>query len=609
MTTSPVAQADDAPQNDRNALDIAWDLEPLVEGGGETAVHEMLDEAARRADALLTMRGQLGALDAPGLATLVRELALITEIIGRAGSYAGLRFTIDTTDPTRGALMASVEERSTAIGNQLLFIDLEWAALSDEHVEPLLTAPELGFCAHHLRSVRRYRPHLLSEPEEKVMADKAVTGRSAWTRLFSELTSSITVDLGGASLPLEQALSQLQSPDRGVRQAAAGAVTAGLEPGLRTRAFVFNTLLADKATDDRLRSYGTWISSRNLDNEASDESVTALVAAVVGRYDIPQRWYKLKAQLLGLDRLADYDRMASVADVDEEFGWAEGSRLVLDAYASFSPELADVARRFIDEHWIDAPMRPGKRPGAFCAYTVPSHHPYLLLNWTARRRDVLTLAHELGHGIHAYLARGQVVFQQSTPLTLAETASVFGETVTFGRLLAHTTDPAARLALIAESLEGQIATVFRQIAMNRFEHAVHTERREVGELSVERFGELWADTQTAMLGDAVEVTEGYRTWWSYIPHFIGTPGYVYAYAFGQLLALSVYRRYEDEGEGFVPAYLEMLARGGSETPESLGKIVGVDLGDHTFWDGGLAIIDEQLTAAEAAAVEAGRIRR
>ncbi len=252
-------------------------------------------------------------------------------------------------------------------------------------------------------------------------------------------------------------------------------------------------------------------------------------------------------------------------------------------------------------------MRPGKRPGAFCAYTVPSLHPYVLLNWTGRRRDVLTLAHELGHGAHAYLAREQGVFHQSTPLTLAETASVFGETVTFGRLLADTTDPDARLALLAESLEGQIATVFRQIAMNRFEDQVHTARREEGELSVDRFGECWIETQADMLGDAVELTPGYRSWWSYIPHFIGTPGYVYAYAYGQLLALSVYREYERQGAAFVPAYLELLAKGGSDTPEALGRIVGVDLADPGFWDGGLAIVEEQLAAAEQAATAAGRL--
>jgi oligoendopeptidase F len=593
--------------DDLTAADVAWDVEPLVDGRGDDGVNAMLDDAAARVDALSVYRGKVAELDAAALAAVMEQVAAVTDIVGRVGSYAGLRFSVDTTDPERGALLARVEERGTAIGNELLFLELEWAELPDEHVERLLASDALDFCRHYLASVRRYRPHLLSEPEERLMAEKAVTGRSAWARLFSELTSTITVDLDGGSVSLEEGLSRLQAPDRDVRRAAASAVTEALAPGLRTRAFVFNTLLADKAADDRIRHYDGWLASRNLDNEASDESVQALVEAVVKRYDIPQRWYALKAQLLGVDRIADYDRMASVADAESQFGWTEARELVLDAYSSFSPELADVAHNFFEQQWIDAPVRPGKRPGAFCAYTVPSHHPYLLLNWTARRRDVLTLAHELGHGLHAYLARGQGIFHQTTPLTLAETASVFGETVTFGRLLDSTADPTARFALLAESLEGQIATVFRQVAMNRFEDAVHNERRDGGELSVDQFGELWAGTQADMLGDAVEITDGYRTWWSYIPHFIGTPGYVYAYAYGQLLALSVYRQYEQRGADFVPSYLEMLSRGGSDTPEALGRIVGVDLADPAFWDGGLAIVEEQLVAAESAAREAGRL--
>ena len=378
-----------------------------------------------------------------------------------------------------------------------------------------------------------------------------------------------------------------------------------LEPGIRSRAFVFNTLLADKATDDRLRGYPAWVASRNLANEASDESVQAVVDAVVARYDIPRRWYGLKSDILG-HPLADYDRGASIAESETMIGWTEARDLVLDAYASFSGELADVARRFFEESWIDAPVRPGKRPGAFCHYTVPPHHPHVLLTCTGRQRDVLTLAHELGHGLHGYLSREQGVFHQWTPLTLAETASVFGETVTFGRLLEETTDPGDRLALLAAEVEGSIATVFRQVSMNRFEHAVHTERREVGELSVERFNELWAGTQTDLFGDSVEVTEGYRSWWSYIPHFIATPGYVYAYAYGQLLALSVYARYEERGADFVPAYLELLASGGSMPPEELGRIVDCDLADPGFWDAGLEIVSRQVDHAEEAATAAGR---
>jgi oligoendopeptidase F len=385
---------------------------------------------------------------------------------------------------------------------------------------------------------------------------------------------------------------------------AAEAVTAALQPGLRTRAYVYNTLLADKATDDRLRHYPNWISSRNLANEASDESVQALLDAVQRRYELPRRWYRLKAKLLGLDRLADYDRSAAVTTDEASVPWAEAKAVVLESYAAFSPELGSMAQRFFAAPWIDGPPRPDKRPGAFCAYTVPSVHPYLLLNYTHRRRDVLVLAHELGHGVHAALAAPQGVFHQATPLTLAETASVFGEAMTFESLLDRAPDAESRLSLLAESLEGAIATVFRQTAMNRFEDRVHTSRRAEGELSVDRFGDLWAETQTDLLGDAVELTEGYRAWWSYVPHFIATPGYVYAYAYGQLLALSIYRRWKDEGAAFVPSYVELLAAGGSRPPEALGEIVGVDLADPGFWDTGLDLIEEQLREAEDAAREA-----
>jgi oligoendopeptidase F len=596
-----------APDPDLTAADVAWDLEPLVDGEGPEGVAALMaagEAAAERVEAYL---GRIAELSATELAEVMGAMADMNDAVGRAGSYVSLRFSVDTSDPERGAAMQRFQEEATAIGTRVLFLELEWAEVDDDRAAELLASPELDFCRYHLESARRYRPHLLTEPEEKVLTEKHVTGSSAWSRLFDELTSAIVVDLPDGPTSLEQGLSRLGSPDPEARRAAAEAVTVGLAPGLRTRAFVFNTLMADKATDDRLRHYDSWIASRNLSNQASDESVQALVDSVVARYDIPQRWYRLKAQMLGVDRIADHDRMASVAEAEQEFGWSEATEIVLDAYGSFSDELADVVRTFIDRSWIDAPVRPGKRPGAFCAYTVPSAHPFLLLNWTSRRRDVLTLAHELGHGLHAYLAREQGIFHQTTPLTLAETASVFGETVTFGRLLADTTDPAARLALLAESLEGQIATVFRQVAMNRFEDAVHTHRREVGELSVDDFGDAWERTQTAMLGDAVEITPGYRTWWSYIPHFIGSPGYVYAYAYGQLLALAVYARYEAEGAAFVPAYLDLLRAGGSMEPEALGRLVGVDLADPGFWDGGLAIIDGQLAAAEAAARDAGRL--
>ncbi len=603
MTTTDTT----APDPDTTAADVAWDLEPLLDGA---TVEELLDRADGLAASLANLQGTVAELSSEALAEAMARFAELAELQGRVGNYVMLRLTEDVQDPERGAALMVVEERSAAMAAQLVFFDLEWAALPDERAEELLADPRLDFCAHHLRSARRYRDHLLSEPQERVLAEFEPSGTSAWVRLFNDLTSAVQVELPGSlggTVGLEQGLSLLQHPDREVRATAAAAVTQGLAPGLRTRGYVFNTLLLDKATDDRLRGYPSWVSARNLANEASDDSVRALVDAVVERYDIPQRWYALKARVLGLDRLADYDRMASVAEDESTIGWAEATDLVLDAYDRFSPELAGIARRFVDERWIDAPVRPGKQPGAFCAYTVPSHHPYVMLNWTSRNRDVLTLAHELGHGVHAYLSREQGVFHQSTPLTLAETASVFGETMTNAALLERIDDPDARFALMAASLEDSIATVFRQVAMNRFEDAVHTARRDEGELSTDRFGELWGATQRQMLGDAVELTDGYLTWWSYIPHFIGTPGYVYAYAYGQLLALSVYARYTERGDSFVPAYLELLRSGGSAEPEELGRIVDCDLGDPAFWSAGLQLIDDQLATATDAAREAGRI--
>jgi oligoendopeptidase F len=580
----------------------AWDLDPLVDGRGAAGARAQLSEARERARALAERHaGKVGELDRDGLLAAMRELEGIQELIGRAGTYAGLRFSCDTADPENGALMQEVQERATEIETMLLFFELEWAALADERVDELLADERLSFCAHYLRTARRYREHLLSEPEEKILAEKAVTGSSAWSRLFDELTSAIEVQLDGETVALDVALSRLVLPDRDLRRATAEAVTEALAPGLRTRAFLFNTLLADKAIDDRLRSYPSWLAARNLSNEASDESVAALIEAVRARYELPRRWYRLKAKLLGIDKLVDYDRMASVTSDEATYSFAQARELVLDCYSSFSPRLGHVAKRFFDGRYIDAPVRPSKRGGAFCASAVPSAHPYVMLNFTSRRRDVLTLAHELGHGVHFALAAEQGVFHQGTPLTLAETASVFGETIVFGRLLEEDSSPASRLALLAENIEGALATVFRQVAMNRFEDLVHGDRREQGELSVERFAELWAQSQGEMFGDSVQITEGYRSWWSYIPHFIGSPGYVYAYAYGQLLALSVYQQYERQGEELVPRYLEMLAAGGSRSPEELGKIVGIDLADPGFWDAGLVLVERQLQAAEAAA--------
>jgi oligoendopeptidase F len=584
---------------DPELLQTAWDLSPLVDGDDDAGVQRLLDEGSARARTFAQRHaGKVAELDSDGLRAAMHELETINELVGKAASYASLKFSTDTADPVRGALLQAMQERATEIETQLLFFELEWAALEDEQADRLLDGEDLDFCRHHLRSVRRYRPHLLTEPEEKILAEKSISSQAAWGRLFGELVSSLRVTLDEEEIPLDVALSRLQAVDRDVRRTAAQGVTATLEPGLRTRGFIYNTLVHDKSVEDRLRRYPHWLAARNLANEASDESVMALIEAVRSRYDIPQRWYRLKAKLLGVDRLADYDRAAPLLTEDLTFSFGEARELVLDTYDAFSPEAGRVVRRFFDERWVDAPVRPHKRGGAFCAYTVPSVHPYVLLNFTARRRDVLTMAHELGHGLHAALAQPRGVFHQSTPLTLAETASVFGETLVFGRLLDAVKDDEQRLGLLAERIDGAIATVFRQMAMNRFEHLVHTGRRADGELSTDRLNELWVNSQAELFGDSVEITDGYRMWWSYVPHFINTPGYVYAYAYGQLLALSAYGRYREQGDSFVPKYLELLSAGGSRNPEELAAIIGIDLGDPGFWDAGLKLVEEQLSAAE-----------
>jgi oligoendopeptidase F len=603
MTETIVEQRDEALESAR------WDLQPLVEGRGAEGVVDLLDEAQVLADAFAERyRGRVADLDAGEMAAAMRELEQISDKVGRAASYAALDFSVDTQDPARGALMQQAQERGAAIQTALLFFDLEWNQADDAHAEAVLASDELAFCRHYLRTIRRYRPHQLSEAEERIATELDVTGRSAFKRLFTEQVGALTVELlEEGEVPLMQALSLLQGPDREKRRTAAEGVTESLQPGLRTRAFIMNTLLADKATKDRLRSYEHWLASRNLANEASDESVQALVDAVVSRYELARRWYRLKAKLLGLDRLAFYDRMAPVSDVEQPMPYLDARDLVLDCYRSFSPEMGDVAAEFFEGAYIDAPPEPGKRGGAFCSYTVPSAHPYVLLNHTGRMGDALTMAHELGHGVHAALARPRGIFEFTTPLTVAETASIVGETIVLERLLGQAPDAATRLSLLAESLDGLVAAVFRQIAMNRFEHRVHTARREEGELAVEQINATWLETQADLLGDSVEPSDDYGTWWSYVPHFVDTPGYVYAYAYGNLLALSVYRRYEEEGMAFVPSYLDLLRAGGSMPPEDLGRIVGVDLTDPGFWSSGLDLIERQLEAAEQAAAEASRI--
>jgi oligoendopeptidase F len=587
------------------AEDVAWDLSDLYESGEDPRIEQDVQETDSAAAAFRERYyGRVAELSAAELREAIEERERIESTFTRAIYYAHLWFSTDMNDSERGALVARLTEKGAMIDTQLLFFGLEIAALEDDQAEALIGSDELEGWRHWLRTIRKFRPYVLTEPEEKILTEKSVSGFAAWDRLYDELLGAIKVDLDGEIIGFEEAMAKLYSPDRDLRRRASEAVTVSLGPGLKTRAYVFNTIAVDKSIDDRLRGYATWISSRNLSNDTTDEAVQALIDAVTGRYDVVQRYYTLKARLLGINRLSFYDRMAPLGDDPTHVGWSEASDLVLGAFSDFSSETGDIVERFFRESWIDAPPRDGKRPGAFCATNVPGVHPYVFMNYTGDRRSVLTLAHELGHGLHGYLAAPLGLFNASSPLTTAETASVFGEALTFKRLLALEEDPHKRLNLLAGRIEDSIATVFRQVAMNRFEDGVHTVRRDEGELSPEKFEEVWLRTQTDMFGDSVDV-DGYATWWSYIPHFIGTPGYVYAYSYGFLFALSIFRKYELEGDSLVEPYLDVLRAGGSRPPEELAEMVGLDLTDPKIWDAGIDALAAELDEAEALAGEIG----
>lgn len=587
------------------AEEVAWDLSDLYDGGDDPRLESDVREAEGAADAFRERyHGAVAGLDAAALAEAIDELERIESVVTRAFYFAHLWFSTDMADPPRGALVARLTEQAAALDTKLLFFNLELAALDDERAAELAADPALENRRHWLESVRKFRPYLLTEPEERIFTEKSVSGVSAWARLYEELLGALRVSIDGDEVGLDEAMAKLYSPDRTERSRAAEAVTEALGPGLRTRTYIFNTVVLDKSIDDRLRGYETWITSRNLANDTTDEAVEALVQAAVSRYDVVQRYYRLKAKMLGVDRLAFYDRMAPIDKDTTPVAWGEARELVVEAYADFSGEVGDIVERFFRESWIDAPVRQNKNTGAFCATNVPGGHPYVLMNFTGDRRSVLTLAHELGHGLHGVLAGPLGLFNARTPLTTAETASVFGEALTFRRLLGLEDDPLKRLNLLAGRIEDSIATVFRQIAMNRFEDAAHTERREQGELSIERIEELWLETQRQLFDDSVD-TDGYGTWWSYIPHFLGTPGYVYAYAYGFLFSLAIFRKYEVEGESMVEPYLDLLRAGGSRPPEELARMVGLDLSDPGIWASGIDALEAELDEAERLAAEIG----
>ncbi|WP_425500657.1 M3 family oligoendopeptidase [Roseospira navarrensis] len=570
-----------------------WDLSDLYRGADDPALVADRDRADAEARAFRERyMGAVSDLDGEGLGAAIAEYERISETLYRLMSFAQLRHATAQTDAEVGRFYQGMHEAVTEISSHLLFFTLEINQLDDDALAARLKAPAAAAYAPWLRDLRMFRDHELPEAMERLLHEKDVASRSAWVRLFDETLAHMRFDIDGQSRTVTEALDQLSDSDRARRETAAKAVGKGLSGEVRLFAHIVNTLAKDKQIDDQWRNYAHPMAARNLANQVEDSVVDALVSAVKDSYaDTAHRYYAMKARWFGLDKLATWDRNAPLPDAeDRRYSWDEARDTVLRAYDGFSPRMGDVGRRFFDNAWIDVPPRPGKTSGAFAHPTVPSAHPYLLLNFMGRTRDVMTLAHELGHGVHQVLAGPKGVLLADTPLTLAETASVFGEMLTFRAMLDAETDPRRRRTMLAGKVEDMLNTVVRQIAFHEFERRVHTERGE-GALSEERLNDIWMEVQAESLGPAFDFDDGYRVFWSYIPHFIHTPFYVYAYAFGDCLVNSLYAVYQSGSvPGFQDKYLEMLAAGGTLRHRELLAPFGLDAGDPGFWRQGLGVL-------------------
>ncbi|WP_406600833.1 M3 family oligoendopeptidase [Microvirga rosea] len=537
---------------------------------------------------------------ATSLGEAVKRYEAIEDLLGRLMSYAGLVYSGDTTDPVRAKFYGDTQERLTAASSDLLFFGLELNRIEDDVLNTAMAEEPLAHYRPWIEDLRKDKPYQLDDKTEKLFHEKSVTGRAAWNRLFDETIASLRFQVRGEELAIEPTLNKLQDSDESVRKDASDALAKTLKANLRTFTLITNTLAKDKEISDRWRGFEDVADSRHLANRVEREVVEALVSAVREAYPrLSHRYYSLKAKWFGKDRLDHWDRNAPLPKVEQRtIRWEEAKDTVLSAYSAFSPRMADIARRFFDENWIDAPTRPGKAPGAFAHPTVPSAHPYVLLNYQGKPRDVMTLAHELGHGVHQVLAAPNGALMAPTPLTLAETASVFGEMLTFRRLLDQTTDPAQRKAMLAAKVEDMINTVVRQIAFYSFERKVHVERRN-GELTAEKLCELWMSVQDESLGPAIRLGPGYESFWTYIPHFIHSPFYVYAYAFGDCLVNSLYGIYERSSDGFVERYFALLSAGGTKHYSELLEPFGLDARDPSFWQIGLSMIERLIGELEA----------
>ncbi|MGH7034890.1 MAG: M3 family oligoendopeptidase, partial [Stellaceae bacterium] len=570
-----------------------WDLADLYPGRDSAELKRAIAEAEADAAAFRARyEGKLAGLPGGALAQAIEAFERVEEVLGRLMSYAYLDYCTDMTDPETGRFFQNMQEKVNAISTVLLFFTLEINRIEEPALGEKLKDPALAHYAPWLRDTRAFRPHQLSDELEKLLHEKYVAGRAAWTRLFDETVASLKFPIAGQDISSAEALHLLSEPDAALRKEAAKSIGAVFGANTRIFALITNTLAKDKEIEDRWRSFKRPISSRNLGNFVEDEVVDALIGAVREAFPaLSHRYYRLKAKWFGVEALPYWDRNAPLPDEDERsFTWEQARSTVLDAYAAFSPDMAAVGKRFFDNRWIDAPVKPSKAPGAFAHPTVPSVHPYLLLNYMGKARDVMTLAHELGHGVHQVLAGPQGALMSDTPLTLAETASVFGEMLTFQAMLKAEIDAKRRKAMLAAKVEDMINTVVRQIAFVEFEIRLHDARRN-GELTAEQIGEIWMSVQGESLGPAIRFEDEYRCYWTYIPHFIHTPFYVYAYAFGDCLVNSLYAVYQGAQQGFAEKYLDMLKAGGTRRHKELLAPFGLDASDPKFWRKGLSVIE------------------
>ncbi len=581
--------------------DVHWNLGDLFSGMDDPEINDTLAAAQANAERFeADYKGKLMSpeLSAEMLVAALREYEAIQQEAGKPMTFASLLFSTDTGDPARGAFLQKMSEEGTRLSLPLLFFELELAAVPDDTLAPLLNTPEVAPYKHFIGVVRAARSHMLSETEERLMEELANTGGRAFGRLFQETTSNAVFSWNGQEMGLAQITAKFMDSDREVRRTSAEAFTAGLKPHSRTLTYIFNTLLQNKNVQDRLRHYSSAQESRHEANELDEATVSLVVDTVVRNYPLVARYYHLKREILSVDTLTHYDRYAPLFEAEEVIGYPQAQAIVLEAFGGFSPEMQSRAAEFFDKNWIDAPATKGKASGAFCSYVTPDTHPYVLVNYLGRMKDVMTLAHELGHGVHASLSRSQSLLNFHGTLPLAELASTFGEMLVFEQAVQSATLK-DKLALYAEKIEGAFATIPRQTAMYRFELAIHAHRREQGELTTEEFGDYWQREVQAMFGDSVELGDEHKLWWSYISHFIGAPFYVYAYSFGELLVLSLYQQAKIGGPVFAQNYLDMLALGGSLTPQELVARVGVDLSDPQFWQGGFDVLGGLVDEFEA----------